>query len=68
MPMYEYECGKCKKKFELLRGLSERDEKCTCPHCNTEAEMKRLSSLFSAGGSGDGVLSGSCSTSSSGIG
>ena len=68
MPMYEYECRKCKKKFELLRGLAERDEKCTCPHCNTEAEMKRLSSLFSSGGSNDGVLSGSCSTSSSGIG
>ncbi|HUU01134.1 MAG TPA: zinc ribbon domain-containing protein [Myxococcota bacterium] len=70
MPMYEYECSKCKHQFELLKSLSERDDPCECPACRKKAKMKRLSSLFSSSGSGGstGNLSGACSHTSSGGG
>lgn len=45
MPIYEYECPKCKKTIELLR-LSESD---TAPLCNSEScgpiEMNKVISL-----------------------
>jgi putative FmdB family regulatory protein len=69
MPMYEYECSKCKHQFELLRSLSEREDPCECPYCHQKAKMKRLSSLFSSSGSGaSGISSGACSHTSSGGG
>jgi putative FmdB family regulatory protein len=54
MPLYEYTCAKCKKKFELIRGLSERDEECECPHCRAKGKMQRQSSLISAAGHSQG--------------
>jgi len=46
MPLYEYTCTECEKKFELIRNLSERDEECECPHCQVKGKMKRESSLI----------------------
>lgn len=44
MPIYEYQCEKCRKEFEyLVIGGSEPD---TCPHCRG----KRVSRLMSACG------------------
>jgi putative FmdB family regulatory protein len=54
MPLYEYNCTKCKKKFELIRSLSERDEECECPHCQVKGKMKRQSSLISIAGRSQG--------------
>jgi len=36
MPMYEYECPRCSTRFDLRRGISERDEEVTCPNCGDE--------------------------------
>ena len=33
MPTYEYECNKCKKKFDLFQGITEPHVK-KCPDCN----------------------------------
>ena len=36
MPIYDYECKKCGRKFELRRGFNDDDGAC-CPHCKGEA-------------------------------
>lgn len=68
MPLYEYTCTECKKNFELIRGLSERDEECECPHCGKKGKMDRESSLIGRiGGSTKSSSVGSCGPSSSGF-
>ena len=37
MPTYEYQCQKCKKKFEKLQRMTEPPLK-KCPHCGGKAE------------------------------
>lgn len=42
--IYEFECTKCNKKFELTRKLSENTNSSICPECNNEA--KKIMSQF----------------------
>lgn len=42
MPIFEYKCLKCKKKFEKLIL---KDEKVECPECGSE-DVKKLISSF----------------------
>lgn len=42
MPIYEYECERCQKVFEIL--VLSRSEKVTCPQCGGE-DLKRLMSV-----------------------
>lgn len=44
MPIYEYVCTNCDSKFELLRSMSQMDEKAECPKCKNGA--KRVLSTF----------------------
>ena len=39
MPIYEYECVECSKKFEVKRGFHDEEGVC-CPDC--EGEGKRM--------------------------
>ncbi len=41
MPVYEYRCLKCRKRFTKLLGIAERDNPQTCPVCGA-VESKRL--------------------------
>lgn len=50
MPVYEYQCLACGEKFDLLRGIRERDQKAACPKCGSKAS-KRVSSIFGTGAS-----------------
>ncbi len=37
MPIYEFRCRECKKKFQVVRSIAEYDpKKVTCPKCNTK--------------------------------
>jgi putative FmdB family regulatory protein len=69
MPLYEYECLRCKTRFDALRAMADADEPARCPSCGS-SETRRLISLFSAVGDG-GVIAGpgascdSCSPSAS---
>jgi putative FmdB family regulatory protein len=46
MPIYEYRCGKCRKKFSILvRSISE-EVPVSCPRCGAE-NLTRLFSRFS---------------------
>ncbi|RJO60503.1 MAG: zinc ribbon domain-containing protein [Dehalococcoidia bacterium] len=38
MPIYEYECSKCKSRFEVKRGFHEEGGGC-CPHCGGEGRQ-----------------------------
>lgn len=37
MPLYEYECTKCKNHFEVLQKFSDKPAK-TCPSCGAPAQ------------------------------
>ncbi|MCX5832702.1 MAG: zinc ribbon domain-containing protein [Deltaproteobacteria bacterium] len=47
MPIYEYECTKCGKRYEHLHASeATRDDAPDCPECGG-AEAKRVFSVFS---------------------
>jgi len=46
MPIYEYQCPKCGREFELMRAMSQSDEPAPCPNCGTAAQ--RLVSVFAS--------------------
>ena len=60
MPIYEYRCGGCNKKFELLRSMSRSTETAECPKCKTPAE--RIASGFLAKGQLGPLGGGGCAT------
>jgi putative FmdB family regulatory protein len=49
MPLYEYRCQKCGKRFEMLRRVADADRELECPECESE-EVERLLSTFATGG------------------
>ena len=48
MPIYEYECRKCKKRFEVFQGVNEDGKELICPQCQAN-NPQRILSLFSSG-------------------
>ena len=45
MPVYEYECLVCGKRFEKVRPVNFRDRPMSCPKCEGPAK-KQVSSPF----------------------
>ncbi|MFN7019204.1 MAG: FmdB family zinc ribbon protein, partial [Fimbriimonadales bacterium] len=41
MPIYEYRCQQCRKRFSKLLGIAQRDNPQVCPICGA-TESKRL--------------------------
>ncbi|MFM7322064.1 MAG: FmdB family zinc ribbon protein [Armatimonadota bacterium] len=54
MPIYEYRCRACERRFELLRTFSSKDETAACPACGS-LETRRELSVIAAPVSGDGA-------------
>jgi len=48
MPLYEYLCRKCGKRFEKLRKMQDADRDLECPGCRS-GEVERQLSTFAAG-------------------
>ncbi|MGQ9454290.1 MAG: FmdB family zinc ribbon protein [Armatimonadota bacterium] len=46
MPIYEYRCTKCKKKFSLLVGVTADSPDPACPKCGS-VDIRKLISRFS---------------------
>ncbi len=44
MPIYEYYCQKCQRRFELLKPISKSGDEVECPICHSPA--KRAISKF----------------------
>ncbi len=53
MPIYEYQCEKCRHCFELI-VFSSDDKKITCPKCNHGRVKRLLSATCFIGTSGGG--------------
>lgn len=34
MPLYDYDCPKCRKRHEVIHSMKECDEPQPCPHCS----------------------------------
>ena len=49
MPLYEYQCDKCKNVFELLRRVNNVDDGLRCPNCHS-TRVERQISTFATGG------------------
>lgn len=52
MPLYEYYCPQCQKRFELLRPMSRSDDPASCPKGHEGAQ--RVLSVFSSVSKGAG--------------
>jgi putative FmdB family regulatory protein len=60
MPIYEYECDKCRCSFETFVFSSKEESSVQCPKCGG-AEVKRILSCFSTSGVETGQSGGACS-------
>ncbi|MBE9505400.1 MAG: zinc ribbon domain-containing protein [Chloroflexi bacterium] len=68
MPIYEYECDGCGKRFEVRQAVGQGGSDLKCPDCGAIGPRRLFSSFFCPG-SGDLSFSSagsSCSTCSSG--
>ena len=65
MPVYEYKCSKCNRKFDVLHKSTTIQDDVHCPVCDSK-ENKKLFSKFNSSSSSsgnatfDGCASGSC--------
>lgn len=48
MPLFEYQCKKCGKKFEELVVSSGKNETINCPYCGSTRTEKLLSTFVSS--------------------
>jgi putative FmdB family regulatory protein len=62
MPIYEYRCDDCSRRFELLTSYAEREGAHPCPSCESVRTRLLVSSFAAIGGPGaelaDGFTSG----------
>jgi putative FmdB family regulatory protein len=45
MPLYEYRCRKCDRKFALLVGVTAQKQGRACPHCGSRQLTKLISRI-----------------------
>lgn len=65
MPIYEFRCSGCGRRFEKLCPLGESGENLKCPACGAPSPRRVMSSFSAAGvegGKGDGAGCGTCSS------
>lgn len=57
MPIYEYQCGKCSHRFEIIQPMGEKETPPLCPRCGNQ-RTERLISSFSCGTPKQGATDG----------
>ncbi len=67
MPIYEYQCTECGKKFEARQSMGEDGSELGCPVCKAGNPKRLLSSFFSPGSSMPDFSGGSCPTGTCGL-
>jgi putative FmdB family regulatory protein len=69
MPIYEYVCLQCERRFDALRVMKDADASIPCKHCQSERTIRKVSVFYAqsagrvvAGGGGGcaGCSAGSC--------
>jgi putative FmdB family regulatory protein len=55
MPLFEYTCNNCRKRFSVLVGMTAQADTNVCPHCGGEQATKRVT-RFARGRSEDDLL------------
>lgn len=53
MPIYEFRCPGCDRRFEKLCSMGETGDHVTCPECGRQGAQRVMSGFFSKGGKGD---------------
>ncbi len=64
MPLFSYECQKCKNIFDLLIGMTAEKPKMQCPKCQSKEIVRLISApsvITKKGSLGDSCSSGCCS-------
>ncbi len=64
MPVYEYYCASCARRFEALRTMSQAAAPIACPRCGA-AETQKVLSVFAAisrDGGGSRLVAGSAAS------
>ena len=51
MPIYEYQCGECDEKFEVIVRSSDEESGLRCPRCDAR-NVQRVVSVFSSHSAG----------------
>jgi putative FmdB family regulatory protein len=47
MPVYDYRCQDCKKKFQLTMAVAEHDKsKITCPKCKSKKVEQQFGAFY----------------------
>ncbi|HUV03787.1 MAG TPA: zinc ribbon domain-containing protein [Armatimonadota bacterium] len=54
MPVYEFECLKCRTRFEKLCGMGAGVAGVCCPSCQSSDVKRLISSFYSRSSSGGG--------------
>ena len=65
MPIYEYECSKCGKRFEKRRNFSDSDKELKCPECGAVNPQRVISccAISTSGQSAGDYSGGGCASS-----
>lgn len=50
MPIYEYICKNCDKKFEAMRSFGDADKEISCQYCGSLDTQRTVSRCFAKGG------------------
>lgn len=66
MPLYEYVCDSCGRRFEAFKSVSQRNDAMGCPGCKKKS--RRVLSGFSVGKSTGKASQSSAAASRSGCG
>lgn len=53
MPLYEYCCDDCERKFEVLRSFSQADEPVSCIECHGSHTRRAISLFFASSKGGE---------------
>ncbi len=65
MPLFTYQCQKCKNEFDVLVGVTMDKPKIECPKCHSTDVVKFVASSINVGkgnSASKGSFGGSCST------
>ena len=62
MPIYEYYCQDCEKRFDVKASIQEREKglKVNCPDCGSCKTIQLLSSFFTFSKGGGSKFDGGC--------